>query len=71
MDEWRGRRSRPPNVAGGVRGGTQNCRRHLHQQHQQQQQQKQQQQQLFAGNFFTEIRTTPKSERFFVRFSLV
>ena len=52
VDEWRGHRSRPPNVAGGVRGGTQNCRRHLQQQHQQQRQ-KQQQQQLFAGNFFT------------------
>ena len=49
VDEWRRRLSRPPNVAGGLRGGTQDCkswqqrRQRLHQQHQQ----------LFAGNCFT------------------
>ena len=58
VDEWRGRRSRPPNVAGCLRGGTKigrswQQRRRLHQQ-------QQQHQQLFAGNFLqsnSEIKT--------------
>ena len=49
VDEWRRCRRRPPNVAGGLRGGTAHCRSHGQQQ---QQQQQQQQPHVLAGNIF-------------------